>query len=215
MYIYSFNLIYLLEINFWGDKVIGKVFSYIVVFSIGYSVISGNFESVSMALVTGAQDGVNLSISLLGTMCIWSGIMRVFDACGLTREISKLIKPILRLIYSKETVNSKAGECICSSIAANFFGLGNAALPLGIRAVKEIKKSGSENAKFDIINFCILNTVPFQLLPTTLIALLTKYNCKNPYDILLPIWICSAVTIIFAIILCKVMSKVWRNKYDS
>ena len=104
MYIYSFNLIYLLEINFWGDKVIGKVFSYIVVFSIGYSVISGNFESVSMALVTGAQDGVNLSISLLGTMCIWSGIMRVFDACGLTREISKLIKPILRLIYSKENV---------------------------------------------------------------------------------------------------------------
>ncbi len=194
---------------------IGKVFSYIVVISIAFSVLTGNFESVSMALVNGAQDGVNLSIALMGTMCIWSGIMRVFDACGLTGKMSKLIRPLLLYVYSKETVNSKAGECICSSIAANFLGLGNAALPLGIRAVKEIKENGSKDAKFDIINFCILNTVPFQLLPTTLIALLTKYDSKNPYDILLPIWICSFFTIIFAVVVCKVMSKVWRAKYDS
>lgn len=194
---------------------IGKVFSYIVVFSVVFSVISGDFEGVSYALVTGAQDGVNLSISLMGTMCIWNGIMRVFDACGLTKSISKIIRPLLLFVYSKQTVNSKAGECICSSIAANFLGLGNAALPLGIRAVKEIKECGSKNAVFDIINFCILNTVPFQLLPTTLIALLTKYNSKNPYDILLPIWICSFVTIIFAVISCKVVSRFWRKRYDS
>lgn len=188
---------------------LGKVFSCMTVISFICAAATGNMQRMSMALASGVGEGVTLCLALMGTMCFWNGIMKVFDAVGATKVFSKLLKPLLRLIYSEKVLENDACGCICASMAANFFGLGNAALPLGIKAMKSIEKSeNSTRAGKDMIMFAVLNTVPFQFVPTTLIALRTAHGSKAPFDIILPVWICSAITICFAVFLCKMLSKI-------
>ena len=106
----------------------------------------------------------------------------------------------------KDTVDN-----LSASISANFLGLGNAALPLGIKAVKGLEKNNLSGSASDAaVLFAVLNTVPFQLIPSTLIALRTKYGSVNPYDVVPYIWICSVLITVFAVIVCKCFSKVWR-----
>lgn len=187
---------------------LGKVFSCMTVISFVCAAATGNMQRMSMALASGVGEGVTLCLSLMGTMCFWNGIMKVFDASGATAVFSRLLRPLLGLIYSKKILESDACECISASMAANFFGLGNAALPLGIKAVKSIARcESSARAGNDMIMFAVLNTVPFQLVPTTLIALRTAHGSKAPFDVILPIWICSAVTVCFAVILCKILGR--------
>ena len=187
---------------------LGKVFSALVILSFVCGAYTGNMTNVSSALVGGVTDAVKISFSLLGMMCFWNGIMKVFDASGITSVITRAVKPILKLIYSKQTVDDKdALDDISASFAANFLGLGNAALPLGIRAVKQINRRYTKGeAGSDALMFAVLNTVPFQLVPSTLIALRSAYGSNSPFEIILPVWMCSFFTITAAVILCKLLS---------
>ena len=170
---------------------------------------NGKYAANEYGACVGGGRGSDAVPCAMGTMCFWNGIMKVFDAVSATKVFSKLLKPLLRLIYSEKVLETDACGCICASMAANFFGLGNAALPLGIKAMKSIEKSeNSTRAGKDMIMFAVLNTVPFQLVPTALIALRTAHGSKAPFDIILPVWICSAITICFAVFLCKMLSKI-------
>ena len=187
---------------------LGKVFSALVVLSFVCGAYTGNMSNVSAALVAGVTDAVKISFSLLGMMCFFYCIMKVYDASDVTAVITRAVKPVLKLIYSKQTVEDKdALDDIAASFAANFLGLGNAALPLGIRAVKQInRRYANGEAGSDALMFAVLNTVPFQLVPSTLIALRNAYGSKSPFEIILPVWICSFLTITAAVILCKLLS---------
>ena len=203
---------------------LGRVFSVMVIISVICATLTGNMQNISSELVNGAKDAVTLSLSLMGMMCFWNGIMKVFDAVGVTQKLTVAVKPVMMLIYSPHVLTGQTLSDICASFTANFLGLGNAALPLGIKAVKSIKKSSDSleslvksdktSADADMIMFAVLNTVPFQLVPSTLIALRTAYGSENPFDILVPVWVCSLLTICFAVILCKLLAfllDVWRN----
>lgn len=185
---------------------IGKVFSVIVLLSVLCSLFTGNTLLLSDAIIGGVSDAVSISFSMIGIMCLWSGVMKIFESAGVTKIFAKILKPAMSLVYSKKVLNSKALESICCCFAANFLGLGNAALPLGINAVKKIKDNNSQVANSDMIMFAVLNTVPFQLIPSTLIALRKNYNSTNPFSVILPIWLCSFLTIVFAVILCKIFA---------
>ncbi len=189
---------------------LSKVFAFLVLVSLAFGASMGRLDSVANALATGAEDAVNLSLSLMGVMCFWNGIMRVLDGAQLTKYISLAVKPALSLVYSKPTLESCALSKISASFTANFLGLGNAALPLGISAVAEMKrlfdKTRDKRVMCDLLSFCVLNTVPFQLVPATLVALRSGAESKSPYSVVLPIWICSVLTIAFAVIMCRVCS---------
>ena len=106
--------------------------------------------------------------------------------------------------------NTENFDNISLNFSANLLGLGNAALPLGLKAVKDINFKMQKTASDDLIMFSVLNTTPLQLFPTTLIALRSSYGSQNPFDIILPIWICSVATTVFAIIICKSFAKVFK-----
>ena len=192
---------------------LGKIFGILVLVSYIFAGATGNMINVCNAAIIGAGEAVQLSISLLGIMCLWSGIIRVLDKAGLTKLITKIISPFLKFLYPdahKKNINT---DYISANYSANLLGLGNAALPIGISAIKELKKEGlpaPQTANNDMVTFAVLNTTPIQLIPTTLIALRTTYNSANPYEIILPIWICSLATTIFGAILCKIMSKYYK-----
>lgn len=191
---------------------LGKIFSILVISAFICAGVTGNMASVCNAAIEGASEAVTISISLLGIMCLWTGIINTLDKAGFTKLLAKLISPVLRIIYPKTYAKHIAINDIAADYSANLLGLGNAALPIGMRVMNELKKTGipsPECANDDMIMFAVLNTAPLQLIPTTLIALRTATNSSNPFEIILPIWICSALTFTFGIILCKILAKIF------
>lgn len=192
---------------------LGKIFGALTVSSIIFGMALGNMPEVCTAAGMGALEAVELCVKLLGAMCIWSGVAGVLDAAGFTDMLSKIISPVLRIIYP-DSYKKKNGIRECSAnISANFLGLGNAALPLGIEAMKKFSDNSplsKDKASDDMVMFAVLATTPFQLLPVTLAAMREAAGSASSYDILLPVWICEVFTTVFAVIACKLLSKVFR-----
>ncbi len=183
---------------------IGKVFSVLVISSFIFACATGKLTQTGLSLISGSSDAVTLCISLTGTMCFWSGIMRVLDKAGATKFFAKLTKPLFKLIYSKEALENSL-SFISASFAANFLGLGSAALPLGIQTMKSLSQNKNKLcSQSDMATFAVLSTVPIQLIPSTLIALRHAHGSDNPFKIIVPVWICSVITYTFTIILCRV-----------
>ncbi len=191
---------------------LGKIFGVLVTASFIFGAAGGNMGQVAAAAGTGAYEAVELSVHLLGAMCLWSGAARVLDRGGFTKLLERLISPILRIIYPDSfKKNSGIKEC-AASISANFLGLGNAALPLGISAIKKFSENNTlekGRASNDMVMFAVLATTPFQLLPVTLAAMREAAGSVAPYEILLPVWICEIMTTVFAVILCKMLEKIF------
>lgn len=191
---------------------LSKTVSVMLFFSFVCGLFTGNFENMSNSFAVSLKDAVSLCISLVGMMCFWSGFMNVLEKSGILRYVSILLRPLVRLIYGKGSDVNENIDNITASITANFLGLGNASLPLGIKAVRNFDKNNKKGVASDsTIMFCVLATVPFQLLPSTLIAMRTSYGSNNPFDVVPYIWICSVIITIFAIVLCKVFSKIWKR----
>ena len=194
---------------------IGIVFAVLVISSFISAGICGNIAEVGTAVITGADDAVKLSFSMLGVMCIWNGIIRVLDKAGFTKILAKIIAPILRIIYPSAYKDGYAISDISADYSANLLGLGNAALPLGIRAMNSLKKQGlpcKDTANDDMIMFSVLNTAPIQLIPATLIAMRTAHGSNNSSEIIAPVWICSLTITVFGVILCKILSRAGKSK---
>lgn len=132
--------------------------------------------------------------------------MRVLDKAGATAFFARLTKPFFRLIYSKEALDNSL-NCISASFAANFLGLGSAALPLGIQTMKSLSENKNKVlTKCDMATFASLSTVPLQLIPSTLIALRHAHGSEKPFEIIVPVWVCSLITVIFTIVLCRILT---------
>lgn len=193
-----------------GRKLLlSKIFAVLVAVSFIFSAVNGDMSSLSEAVLEGAQGAVELVFSMLGMMCLWSGVIKVLEASGACALISKISMPFLKMIYPDSKNNKKAMLCIASNFAANLLGLGNAALPLGLSAVKELSDSG---AKTDVMTFSVLSTVPLQLFPTTLITLRKTAGSCSPYSIILPIWAVSLFTYFFAAVLCRICAFLYKRR---
>lgn len=160
----------------------------------------------------GAGEAVTLSIALCGSLCLWSGVIRVLDKAGVTHMLTRALLPLLKGMYSSR-LSTETLHAIAANYSANFLGLGNAALPLGLRAMQCIKQDthASNTASDDMVLFAALNTAPFQLLPTTLAALRASHGSTAPFAMLAPTWLCMACTLLFGFILCKLLSRLFRR----
>lgn len=194
---------------------LGKIFGYLSTFSLICAVITGRTAELCNAVLEGASAAVELTLALMGAMCLWTGIAKVLDIAGFTAFLSKLLKPIFRVLYPEASSKGVAIDEISASFGANLLGLGNAALPFGLQAMEALTLKGngkeiSDTASDDMVMFAVLNTVPVQLMPASLIALRVAAGSAAPYEIILPVWICSAATTAFAAILCRQSAKVFR-----
>ncbi len=180
-----------------------------IIISFIYAIFSGNVQGVNKSIFDSAGSAVELSITFLGTMCLWNGIMKIVQETSLMSKLTKLLKPIIRFLFPELKKDSTAKNEISMNIIANVLGLGNAATPLGIRAMNELQK---ENAKKDtlsnsMIMFIVLNTASLQLIPTTVIAIRTSLESENPSSIIVPVWIVTILAAITAIVVTKKLMK--------
>ena len=192
---------------------LSKTFSYIMIFSFITAIFTGNVQRLSGELIASLSQGVTLCVSLLGMMCFWSGIMNLLGKTGFLKILAKLIEKPIFLIFDKKSMTTDDKNNLSASFAADFLGLGNAALPFGIAAMKGLCKNKSYATDNGIMH-AVLNTVPIQLIPSTLIALRTNHSSTNPFDVIPYIWICSVVITIFAVITCKIFAKLWKKEND-
>lgn len=168
----------------------------IIIASVVCSILTGRTEQLSNEILNSANDAVQLIITMTGTVCLWSGFMEIADRSGASKKIAKLLSPILSLLFPTLDRNGKAFSAISANVTANLLGLGNAATPLGIKAMKEMEKerritSGISLADRNIVMFVILNTTSIQLMPTMIISILKSCGSHNPTDIIPYVWIAS------------------------
>lgn len=176
-----------------------------IIISLIVSVFTGHVEQTAAAAVSGAGDAVTLCISLLGIMCLWTGISKIGEEGGLIKIIAKALNPILKFIFPKLDPKSSAFGSVVMNVVANLLGMGNAATPLGIKAVGELDKLNKckKSANDEMCMFVVLNTASLQLIPTTLISLRQSYGSANPGEVILPIWICELCALAVGITVAK------------
>lgn len=180
-----------------------------IIISFVYAILVGNVEEVNKSIFDSAGSAVELSITFLGTMCLWNGIMKIVQETSLMSKLTKLLNPIMKFLFPELREDSPAKSEISMNIIANILGLGNAATPLGIRAMNELQK---ENVKKDtlsnsMIMFIVLNTASLQLIPTTVIAIRTSLGSENPSLVIVPVWIATILAAVTAVYITKRLMK--------
>lgn len=166
-----------------------------------WGAINGRLENVTEAVISSAEEGVNLSIVLLGIMCLWSGLMQIAKESGLIRGLTRFSKGFFAGMFPKVPENHGALGAMVLTFAANFFGLGNAATPLGIKAMEQLQtlNKKKEEATDAMILFMVINASCLQFIPTTVIALRKAADSADPVGILPHVWISSFFSTLTAI----------------
>lgn len=182
---------------------LNKIWPIFILISIIYSIFSGNVENVNNAVFNSTENAISVTITLLGMMCLWSGIMKIASNVSLIEKLCKIINPIINFLFPELKKNEKIKKEISMNIIANFLGLGNAATPLGLKAIKSMQK---ENKNKDCLSnsmmmFILINTASIQLIPTTVFAIRSSLKSENPTNILIPVW-CSTLSAAIAGIIC-------------
>lgn len=177
-------------------------------------IINGRIDEVTKAAMDSAQTAVTVCIGLLGVMCLWTGLMKIAEKSGLIRGISRVVRPVMNLLFPGIPKDHPAMGAIVMNLVANFLGLGNAATPLGIKAMGELQKLNKDKktATDAMCMFLVLNTAAIQLIPASIIALRTAEGSKKPAEIMICIWIASVCATIMGIIAAKLLSKVWKEE---
>jgi spore maturation protein A len=173
------------------------------------SILNGRLDQTVQAALTASQSAVELSIGLTGIICLWSGLMNIAQKSGMIKIIARLTGPILKILFPQIAKNDRAMGAIVMNLAANFLGLGNAATPLGIRAMNELQKVNKkkDTASDPMCMFLVLNTSAIQLIPTTIIAIRSNAGSAAPSEITACVWVASLCATIAGVVSVFILSK--------
>lgn len=188
--------------------VMSWIFTGILAVSLVCSLLQGNPQALAASVLQGAQAGVELSIAMAGSLCLWSGVGKLLDAGGITQILSRLLQPLLHKVFPTAKENPALARSLSSNICANFLGLGNAATPMGIRAAKGLKQG--DTATDELCRLVVLNTASIQLIPANVAAVRSALGCSTPFDILPAVWITSLCSAGLGVTAAWILGKV-RN----
>lgn len=186
------------------------VFAILIIISVIASFFTGNTDGVSNSILNEGANAIQLLLFMLGGMCVWGGLMRIAEKAGITEKLSIIFKPLAKIIFKGLDLNGKAFKAICMNITANLLGLGNAATPLGMEAMKRLEEEEktSDKASNNMIVFTVINTASITLIPTTIASLRLKHGAANPLDIIGGVIITSFISITVALTLTLILNKI-------
>lgn len=190
------------------------IFAGIILFSFVFAALTGRMPQLSEAAMGQAGEAVTLVLSLTGMLCLWSGLMKIAQESGLTELLSRLLSPVTKRLFKGLRPNGEAVNAITMNLIANFLGLGNAATPLGIRAMCEMAKEqrADGTATNDMAMFVVVNTASIQLIPATTAMLRMQAGSAAPLDILSATWIASVGSVAVGIVMAGLLAPLWRKR---
>lgn len=183
-----------------------------IILSIIYAIISGRLNDINNGIFETIESAVELSITFIGTIGLWNGIMEIAKNTKLIDKLTNMLKPLIKRLFPELKNNEKANQEISINMIANILGLGNAATPLGIKAMRTMQEENTKKEELSdsMMMFILLNTASLQLIPTNVIAIRTSLGSENPTNIILPIWISSIVAAIVGILFVRILIKKGR-----
>lgn len=166
-----------------------------VVLSLVCGLWTGQMDAVAAAAMEGASSAIDLALSMAGIMCLWSGVMEVMNACGISAGLAKSFRPVLRRLLPQASRDEETLAAVTANVSANLLGLGNAATSLGIQAARRMAVGCGGIASNELCLLVVLNTASIQLLPTTIASVRAAAGSAAPFDILPAVWISSIVSV--------------------
>mgnify|MGYP001046193942 CR=1 FL=1 len=175
----------------------------LTVIGIVFAIFNGTIDEVNKAIFSGAKEAVTICIGLISVLVFWLGMMKIAEQAGLLKKLTNLFRPLVTKLFPEVPKDHPAMGYILSNMMANIFGLGNAATPLGIKAMEELKRlnGGKNSASNSMITFLALNTSSITLIPTTVIAIRINYDSASPTDIVGPTLIATIFSAISGILI--------------
>lgn len=186
---------------------INLIWVLMIVIGIVFAMFNGTMDEVNKAIFQGAGEAVTLCIGFISILVFWLGLMRIAQASGLLDKLANVFRPIIKKIFPDIPDDHPVMGYILSNMIANMFGLGNAATPLGIKAMEELKElnGGKIEASRSMITFLVINTASITIIPTTVLSIRMNYDSASPAEIVLPTIIASVFATVCAIFIDRFM----------
>ena len=178
-----------------------------ILIGVGYGAFTGNLTAVTKQALNSAGEAVTLCITMAGVMAFWVGLMEIAKQAGIIRGLSARLDPVLSFLFPDIPKGHKAREAIATNVVANFFGLGWAATPAGLLAMKELKKlqkPEDTDASDAMCDFLILNISSLQFILVNMIAYRSQYGSVDPSRIVGPAIVATTISTAAAIIFMKI-----------
>jgi len=182
-----------------------------LIISFIYAIIGGNIADVNESIFSSTENAINLCLELLGTICLWNGIMKIAMETKIVKGLKKILNPFLKKIFPDVNENEEVHTEISMNVIANILGLGNAATPLGLKAMKSLQKKNKNKRVLSnsMALFIVLNTASIQLIPTTVIAIRSSLGSEKPTTMIVEVWVATICAAIAAITSAKILMKKW------
>ncbi len=176
---------------------------------VGLGLLLVNNVDIAMnALLAGGSKAVALALKLWGIYTLWLGILKIVEETGLDKKLTKLLRPVIRLLFGKTDDYTE----IAINITSNLLGMGNASTPSGMNAISGLDTKSSKYATSAMIMVIILNSTSLQLIPTTVIGLRVTAGSTSPTDIIIPTLIATIASTLAGVLLVKLFSKIFKDK---
>ncbi len=188
---------------------LNKIWPSFIIISFVFAIYSGKVLNVSNAVFASAEQTVTLCLSLLGTLCLWNGIMQIAVKTSMIEKLTKFLKPLISFLFPEIKENKKISKEISMNMVANILGLGNASTPLGLKAMESMQKENSNKDKLSnpMAMFILVNTASLQIIPTTVISIRNSLGSENPTKIIIAVWVATIVAFATAITAGKILIK--------
>lgn len=192
---------------------INKLWLFFIISGIFYSFITGNIEEINLEILSSSETAFKMICQIFPVVTLWLGIMNIAKKSGLLEKLSQKSAPILSILFPEIPKGHESLGYISSNVIANIFGLGNAATPFGLKAMKSMQElnPNKEVATRSMITFLVLNTSGLTIIPTTILSLRVMYQSKNPTEIILAIILSTIVSTITGLIFDRILYK--RSKH--
>lgn len=179
-----------------------------IVLSVVCALCNGRLGDLSAALMDGAQTAVELSLFLLGSMCAWLGFLKIAEESGLSLLIARALAPVIGRLFPEYRDDQEIQGKISLNLSANLLGLGNAATPLGLAAMKSMaQRNPTDRPTKGMILFVVMNTASLQLIPLNMAAMRASCGSAVPFSILPQVWITSAASLAVCMTACKLLER--------
>lgn len=190
------------------------LWGFMIIIGIIVSLFNGNIGEVGNAAINSSKETVTLCIAMVGIMAMWTGMMQIAKKSGLVASFTKTLRPVIALLFPDLPKNHIVNEYIASNMIANILGLGWAATPMGLMAMRELKKlnNNSDLASCDMCTLLIVNISSLQLIPVNIIAYRSQYGSVNPADIIMAGIVATCISTIAGVIFATVARKIVNHK---
>lgn len=177
-----------------------------------FGAVTGRIEAVGEAAMDGAAAAVNVCLSMLAPMCLWSGIAELLSRLGVMRALDKLLSPVVARLFPS-LCRSGEGHLVSGSLAANILGLGNAATPLTLKAAQALGKGcRGKKASKELCRLVVLNTASVQIIPMSVCGIRAGLGAENPFDIVPAVWIASVFALFVGLCSMFIFERIWGAK---